>query len=195
MPIGPGRTASFEILVTVPYTRCRPAVFAFQRHHSCSGVKVSWQLRRNNPDVGLGRDHVDAAGERLHESWPRPAEKGTLGTAPGTGEQFRELQGRLRGFRPNLTWCLGMALLLGGYVVYGYALSARAAPISLLQPLSASGLLVVALLAVTYLHERFDALEWVGVALLLGGVILLGFSAENRPHWNVGVNDPRLMFS
>ena len=54
-------------------------------------------------------------------------------------------------------------------------------------------MLVVALLAVTYLHERFDALEWVGVALLLGGVILLGFSAENRPHWNVGVNDPRLI--
>ncbi|HEX4073521.1 MAG TPA: hypothetical protein VHX68_20245 [Planctomycetaceae bacterium] len=104
-----------------------------------------------------------------------------------------ELEGRLRDFRPNLTWCLGMALLLGGYVVYGYALSARAAPISLLQPLSASGLLVVALLAVTYLHERFDALEWAGVALLLAGVILLGFSAENRPHWNVGVNDLRLM--
>ena len=104
-----------------------------------------------------------------------------------------ELPGRLRGFRPNLTWCLGMALLLGGYVVYGYALSARAAPISLLQPLSASGLLVVALLAVTYLHERFDTLEWVGVALLLAGVILLGFSAENRPHWKVGVNDLRLM--
>jgi drug/metabolite transporter (DMT)-like permease len=99
---------------------------------------------------------------------------------------------RLRGFRPALTWCLGMALLMGGYVVYAWALSARAAPISLLQPLSASGLLVVALLAVTYLHERFDPLEWVGVALLLAGVILLGFSAENRPHWTVGVNDLRL---
>jgi drug/metabolite transporter (DMT)-like permease len=104
-----------------------------------------------------------------------------------------ELQGHRRGFRPNLTWCLGMGLLVGGYVVYGYALSARAAPISLLQPLSASGLLVVALLAVTYLHERFDALEWVGMALLLGGVIMLGFSAESRPRWNVGVDDQRLM--
>jgi drug/metabolite transporter (DMT)-like permease len=110
--------------------------------------------------------------------------------APDTGSS--QAHGHRRGFRPNLIWSLGMALMLGGYVVYGYALSARAAPISLLQPLSASGLLVVALLAVTYLQERFDALEWVGVALLLGGVILLGFSAENQPHWKVGVNDSRL---
>ncbi len=61
-----------------------------------------------------------------------------------------------------------------------------------MQPLSASGLLVVALMAVVYLNERFDTLEWFGVALLLAGVILLGFSAENAPHWTVGVNDPRL---
>ena len=60
-------------------------------------------------------------------------------------------------------------------------MSARAAPISLLQPLSASGLLVVAFLAVVYLNERFDAWEWLGVVLLLAGVIMLGFSAENAP--------------
>ena len=95
-------------------------------------------------------------------------------------------------FRPAPTWYLGMALLLGGYAVYGYALSARAAPISLLQPLSASGLLVVGILAGVYLKERFAAWEWFGVALLLGGVILLGFSAENSPHWTVGVRDPWL---
>ena len=57
----------------------------------------------------------------------------------------------------------------------------RVAPISLLQPLSASGLLVVALLAVIYLNERFDPAEWLGVGILLAGVILLGLSARG-PH-------------
>jgi drug/metabolite transporter (DMT)-like permease len=98
-----------------------------------------------------------------------------------------------RRFRPEPTWYVGMALLFGGYAVYALAMSARAAPISLLQPLSASGLLVVALMAVVYLHERFDALEWFGVILLLAGVILLGFSAENSPRWTVGVNGHRLL--
>lgn len=119
--------------------------------------------------------------------------KGISGRAddsPGTGADGR--RGRLPRFRSAPTWYAGMTLLLGGYAVYGLAMSARAAPISLLQPLSASGLLVVALMAVVYLNERFDTLEWLGVALLLLGVILLGFSAENSPRWTVGVHDPRL---
>jgi len=69
-------------------------------------------------------------------------------------------------------WYLGMGLMVGGYGIYAAAVSARVAPISLLQPLSASGLLVVALLAVVYLNERFDAAEWLGVGILLAGVIL-----------------------
>ena len=115
----------------------------------------------------------------------RAADSSGIAGGPSAGQSVR--------FRPEPTWYAGMALLFGGYAVYAWALSARAAPISLLQPLSASGLLVVALMAVVYLNERFDALEWVGVVLLLAGVILLGFSAENSPRWTVGVNGPRLV--
>jgi uncharacterized membrane protein len=100
--------------------------------------------------------------------------------------------GRSGRFRPEPTWYVGTMLLFGGYAVYAWAVSARAAPISLLQPLSASGLLVVAFMAVVYLHERFDVLEWFGVVQLLAGVILLGFSAENSPRWTVGVHGSRL---
>jgi drug/metabolite transporter (DMT)-like permease len=61
-------------------------------------------------------------------------------------------------------WCWGMALLLGGYALYVLANSVRAAPISLLQPIFAFGLLVVAFMAVVYLKERFGVLEWLGVS-------------------------------
>src|SRR5579862_2768832 len=83
--------------------------------------------------------------------------------------------GRTR-FRPAGQWYTGLTLLLGGYVIYAVAVGARAAPISLLQPLFASGVLVVALLAVVYLHERLAGLEWLGVAILVVGVLLLGAS-------------------
>jgi multidrug transporter EmrE-like cation transporter len=91
-----------------------------------------------------------------------------------TGATFRRS-------RHSPIWYLGMVLMVGGYGIYAAAVSARVAPISLLQPLSASGLLVVALLAVVYLNERFDAAEWLGVGILLAGVILLGLSARG-PH-------------
>lgn len=83
-------------------------------------------------------------------------------------------------FRPGREWYAGLTLLVGGYVVYAAAVGARAAPISLLQPLFASGVLVVALLAVVYLHERLAGLEWLGVAILVVGVLLLGASAEEN---------------
>jgi drug/metabolite transporter (DMT)-like permease len=88
-------------------------------------------------------------------------------------------------------WYFGMALMIGGYGVYAIAVSARVAPISLLQPLSASGLLVVALLAVVYLNERFDLSEWLGVGVLLAGVISLGLSARGPQLASTGIETGR----
>ena len=119
--------------------------------------------------------------------------KGLLQGAAGSSQVRGMLAGWAARHPRRPIWYAGMALLVGGYAVYAWAMSARAAPISLLQPLSASGLLVVALLAVVYLNERFDALEWCGVVLMLAGVILLGFSAEETPPSSVGINVPRLL--
>jgi drug/metabolite transporter (DMT)-like permease len=90
-------------------------------------------------------------------------------------------------------WCTGLAMLAGGYGLFILANSFRAAPISLLQPISAFGLLVVALLAVVYLQERFGPLEWVGVLLLVTGVVLLGVSAEESSRQTAAVDLPRLL--
>jgi drug/metabolite transporter (DMT)-like permease len=95
--------------------------------------------------------------------------------------------------RHSPIWYLGMVLMIGGYGLYAAAVSARVAPISLLQPLSASGLLVVALLAVVYLKERFDAAEWLGVGILLAGVILLGVSARGPQLASTGIETGRYL--
>src|SRR5580693_540343 len=103
-----------------------------------------------------------------------------------TGATFRRS-------RHSPIWYLGMVLMVGGYGLYAVAVSARVAPISLLQPLSASGLLVVALLAVVYLKERFDAAEWLGVGILLAGVILLGVSARGPQLAPTGIETGRYL--
>ena len=90
-------------------------------------------------------------------------------------------------------WYLGMVLMVGGYGLYALAVSSRVAPISLLQPLSASGLLVVAFLAVVYLNERFHATEWLGVGVLLAAVILLGLSAQGPQLASAGIETSRYL--
>ena len=73
---------------------------------------------------------------------------------------------------------LGMVINFAGAGLFVAAISARAAPISLLQPLAAFGLVVNAILAVVWLRERFNRGEWLGVALLFLGVVLVGISAQ-----------------
>lgn len=100
---------------------------------------------------------------------------------------------RLTRFYRSPTWCIGMGLLAGGYGLFILATSFRVAPISLLQPIFAFGLLVVAFLAVVYLKERFGLLEWLGVAFLLSGVLLLGLSAEESNRQTTTVYLSRLL--
>lgn len=73
---------------------------------------------------------------------------------------------------------LGLAINFAGAGLFLAAISARAAPVSLLQPLATFGLVVNALLAVVWLRERFNRGEWLGVALLFLGVVLVGASAQ-----------------
>lgn len=94
----------------------------------------------------------------------------------------------LRGVARSPIWRLGMFLLVAGYALFMAANFARRAPISLLQPIYASGVAVIAVLAVLYLKERFGTLEWLGVFLMVGGVILLGASAESQKLEEVHLN-------
>jgi drug/metabolite transporter (DMT)-like permease len=90
-------------------------------------------------------------------------------------------------------WNVGMTLVLVGYGLFAWACATRSAPISMLQPLFAFGLVVVALLAVFYLHERFLPTEWFGVFLLLMGVVWLGLSAPTRDEEVGKIHGPYLL--
>jgi drug/metabolite transporter (DMT)-like permease len=102
-------------------------------------------------------------------------------------------RGRVRKYLSSPTWRWGMALLVVGYSLFMTATFSRAAPISLLQPIFAFGIVVVALMAVVYLKERFGVLEWLGVILLVGGVVLLGASAEPADRALAKVDLPYLL--
>jgi drug/metabolite transporter (DMT)-like permease len=101
-----------------------------------------------------------------------------------------------KGIKPQgegVFWYLGMGMLVGGMAVYMVANSIRAAPISLLQPIYASGWIVLAIMAVSVLHERFQALEWAGLGFLFAGVLLLGMSVEQGQAHSAAIDRSRLL--
>ena len=76
------------------------------------------------------------------------------------------------------TWALGMALdVLGGLLM---VLAISLAPVSLVQPVAAGGVAVLAVFSHFRLGERLDAREWAGVALAVVGTVGIGAVAEEE---------------
>jgi hypothetical protein len=72
----------------------------------------------------------------------------------------------------NLRWVIGFVVGIGGWVLYVAALAL--APLSLVQAASAGGIGLLALLASR--HARLTPWERCGVAVAVGGLVLLGVS-------------------
>jgi uncharacterized membrane protein len=72
----------------------------------------------------------------------------------------------------NGTLWLGIAFLVGFMVSYMTALSW--ADYSYVMPAGAFGYALLTLFAVVFLHEAVSVRRWVGVALICGGVLLVG---------------------
>jgi len=82
----------------------------------------------------------------------------------------------LHAFVTNRAW---MTAFLISVVSEGCFLAAAAnAPISLVQPILGTGLIVLAVFSVFYLKEKLAAGEWIGIFTLIIGLALLGASAE-----------------
>jgi drug/metabolite transporter (DMT)-like permease len=75
-------------------------------------------------------------------------------------------------------WLWGCALLLGGLVCQGLALSL--APISVVQPIFASGIVLLLVLSHFVLHDRLQRVEWFALAVIVTALVLLGLSVDTR---------------
>jgi len=59
-----------------------------------------------------------------------------------------------------------------------FLIAAANAPISIIQPLLGTGLIVLAAFSVLYLDEKLSAGEWIGIFTLIAGLVTLGASVE-----------------
>jgi len=73
-------------------------------------------------------------------------------------------------------WLLAFLVMVSSWGCYLVAVAY--APITIVQPLIGLGLVVLALFSVFHLKERLGTGEWIGVAVLVAGLAMLGASAE-----------------
>jgi multidrug transporter EmrE-like cation transporter len=85
----------------------------------------------------------------------------------------RQFQFRLLKLIMNLRLVFGAMLYLLSSIPYLLALQGM--PVSIAYPLTSATYVWVALLSKKYLKEHIDAWQWTGMALIVGGIILLGW--------------------
>ena len=72
--------------------------------------------------------------------------------------------------------------LMKGAILYGtsaifYIIALKGGELSVLYPIVATGYIVVCFLSVKFLHERMNKEKWLGIALIILGVSLIGFGS------------------
>jgi len=90
----------------------------------------------------------------------------------------RHFWAMLRTLCSSQQWLWGCACLLGGLVCQGLALSL--APISVAQPIFASGIVLLLVLSHFVLHDRLRPMEWSALATIVIALVLLGLSIDTR---------------
>ncbi len=68
-------------------------------------------------------------------------------------------------------WLFGTLLTSTGWILFLIAISL--APLSVIAPLNNAGVLVLVLFAILYLNEKLSLYEWIGLAAIILGVILI----------------------
>src|SRR5258708_4410410 len=90
-------------------------------------------------------------------------------------------------------WMLGFVMSLTGLGFQVLALSH--APLSVVQPIIAAGIVVLLLLSHFVLHERLGATEWWGVATVAGGLLLVGITLDANDHIGTSGSVPRILLA
>jgi multidrug transporter EmrE-like cation transporter len=84
----------------------------------------------------------------------------------------------VRAFFRSPLWLGGIGVTIAGWVLFLKAIAN--APVSIVQPVLGFGLCLLAAFSVVFLRERLRLVEWLGVALMIGGIVLLGISASQE---------------
>jgi drug/metabolite transporter (DMT)-like permease len=83
----------------------------------------------------------------------------------------------IRAFFSCRPWVAAQGMQISGAWMHNIAVAF--APLSVVQPINASGICLLVLLAVTRLHEKASAVDWVGIASIVLGVLMLGVTLIN----------------
>ncbi len=84
-----------------------------------------------------------------------------------------------RAFARDRWWLLGLVLQIAGYGLYLVAL--RAAPLSIISAALNGGIALFVVLSVVGLGEEPRPIEWLGVVLITGSLIVLSLSLSTAP--------------
>lgn len=88
----------------------------------------------------------------------------------------------IKGFRGILSlirsplWILGLVLTGLGWGIYVYALNFT--PLSIARAITASGYVILAVLSMIFLKHRLRIVEWLAIAVVTAGVVMIGASEE-----------------
>ncbi|XP_031473893.1 probable magnesium transporter NIPA9 isoform X1 [Nymphaea colorata] len=88
-------------------------------------------------------------------------------------------------YMTNKTWITGFMIDIAGAVLMLSALSQ--APVSIIQPVSGSGLAILCVFSHFYLKEIMDPLDWVGITLAGFGTIGVGIGGEEQELSNISL--------
>ena len=106
------------------------------------------------------------------------AQKKAVGSLPAV--ELRPSWSVFKAFLTNGPWLASLLFILGGSALYAYALAT--APISIVQPIMASGVALLAYLAIKNLGEEPRRKDLVAIGMSILGVLLVSISlAEGLP--------------
>ncbi|MHB8894573.1 MAG: hypothetical protein ACYC99_05245 [Candidatus Geothermincolia bacterium] len=121
---------------------------------------------------------VCAIGASLAFNYAMYAQKKAVGKLPEV--EFRLSWSVFKAFLTSGPWMTSLVFVLGGSVLYAYSLTK--APISIVQPIMASGVALLAYLAIKNLGEKPRRKDLIAIGLSILGVVLVAVSlAEGLP--------------
>jgi len=104
------------------------------------------------------------------------------------GQAFKQIGTIIKALFSNWIWLLGLLFMITGMLSFATALGAG--DITLVQPLVCLTGVVTAIIGVLFLKEKVSHIEWIGIALILLGVVFVGAAGGEQtaqPPTNIAV--------